>query len=158
VTRFDWDADLSIEVPDGWEVYEREGGLVQFVPPDESLGAVSFQVARRVTSGPPSSGEVEELVARFVSNLTKELPPIDISTSKDALIARTSVTNQDDPCWDVIARLNARRAVVLSYAFPCGPSPELDAARAVVATLLSGQEMALQRSTAEAADDVVQDG
>ena len=60
-----------------------------------------------------------------------------MTKSKDVHHARTSVLNTEEVCWDVYARLDSDRVVVLSYVFPCRPSPELEAARAVVANLLS---------------------
>jgi hypothetical protein len=107
-----------MDVPDGWEVHEREG-IIEVVPPVPT-GAVHISVLRRTMPDEVKTGEPTAVVENFARKQGVQNPTVTESVIAGEHVAQGRFESADGRgrySWEVEARVWPRRALICSLSF-----------------------------------------
>ncbi len=116
--KWTWEGIFSMDVPDEWQVREKEG-VIEVVPP-ASNGAVHVSVLRRALPQLVQAGEATRILEDFASKQDAPTPSIIESALGAERIARSvfESTSKHGLCtWEVEVRVWPSRAIVSSLCF-----------------------------------------
>jgi hypothetical protein len=114
--RWLWQGVFSMEIPEGWRVFES-GDLIEIIPP-QPVGAAHISVLKRARSGHVGHGEASELVSNFAHKQGAEPGALSEETEESQQIARAEFESTDQEgklYWDVEAHVWDERGLVCSF-------------------------------------------